>query len=143
MNKPVRDADAAQYVQGKIKQLGVTDVEMYWDQEVGMWCVCQVFKPSGSILLLRGTTYKEQAPQIMWWVKTNDGTYRTPSDQDVHDIIVTRKRAEQIWEKGGDWLADQFDEQDKKRDEAHKQKLHDRVREVAPRVRKAIKENNF
>lgn len=143
MNKPVRDGPAAQYVQDKLKSLGIHDVEMYWDQQIGMWAVCQVYRPSGKIMLLRGTQLPEQKPQIMWWVKDNEGRYRVPSDRDIHDVIVTVQRAQKIWEKGGDWLADKFDEQDKKRDDAHRQKLKDTVHDIAPAMKKAIQKGKF
>lgn len=132
-------------IQSKFKQLGIQDVEFFYDETIvphGMWAVCQVNRPSGIILDLRGDTGKVQ-PEIMWWCKTNDGHFRVPSEQDLHDIIVTVERSHKLWEKGGDWMADRLDEQDKARDEKHRQKLKDKVHKIAPAMKKAIRENNL
>lgn len=135
----------ARYVQSKIKQIGIQDIELYFDNTVvpdGMWAVCQVNKPSGNILLLRNTKITTQ-PQIMWWVKTQDGYARTPNDQDISDIVITVKRAHVSWNKGGDWLADRFDEQDAERDRKHRERFHDRIHDIAPALKKALKEKNL
>lgn len=138
----VRGGAAAQSVQNDLKKVGIKDVELFYDKELRMWAICQVHRPSGVLLTLR-EEHAEIRPEIMWWCKTNDGQYRDPSLQDVQDVIVTVQRAHVAWEKGGDWLADKFDEQDKKRDEAHRQKLKDKVHEIAPAMKKAIKEGKF
>lgn len=131
----------ARYVQEKIKQLGVQDIELYFDNTIlpdGMWSICQVNKPSGNILLLRDTTIQTE-PQILWWCKTQDGHSRVPNDQDVSDIIITVKRAHNLWDKGGDWMADEFEKQDAERDRKHQEKFKERIHEVAPKLKKAIR----
>lgn len=131
----------ARDIQNKIKQLGIHDVELYYDQTIqpyGMWAICQVNKPSGQILLLRDTKIDTQ-PQIMWWCKDNAGRFRVPNEQDLSDIMITVKRAHKIWEKGGDWLADRLEEQDKARDEAHRKKQRERIHAVAPALKRAIR----
>lgn len=135
----------ARYVQGKLKELGIKDIELYYDSTIepnGMWAICQVNRSSGSILLLRDTNIDTQ-PQIMWWCKTNDGHFRVPNDQDISDVVITVQRSHKLWEKGGDWMADRFDEQDKARDEKHRQKLKDKIHDIAPAMKKAIKEKNL
>lgn len=128
-------------IQNKLKKLGVHDIELYYDQTIqphGMWAVCQVNKPSGSILLLRDTTIDTQ-PQIMWWCKDNEGRFRLPNEQDLSDAVITVKRAHKIWDKGGDWLADRLDEQDKARDEAHHKKQRQMVEDIAKPLKAAIR----
>lgn len=140
-NSAVRGGAGARYVQSKIKQLGIKDIEMFYDQELRMWAVCQVNKPSGQILLLRDTQIDVQ-PQIMFWCKDSEGRYREPSDQDVHDIVIIVNRAKVIWdkeEKQPGWLADQLDAQDEAKDRKHHEKKTDLAKQTAKRLSDAAK----
>ncbi len=132
----------ARYVQNKIKELGIKDIELYFDNTIlpdGMWCVCQVNKPSGTILLFRDTKIDTQ-PQLMWWIKNSrTGRPRLPSDQDISDIVITVKRAHVIWDKGGDWLANELDKQSQAKDQKHQKNFRQKIKDIAPEMKKAIR----
>lgn len=134
-----RGAAGARYVQGKIKQAGIKDVELFYDEQLRMWAVCQVNKPTGQILVLR-EAHVDVQPQIMFWVKNAKGEYREPSDQDVRDIIIVTERAKVIWaeeEKHPGWLADQLDKQDAEKLESHNKNKQLMARDTAKRLVKA------
>lgn len=128
----------AQYVQNKIRQAGIQDVQLFWDDRAGIWAVCQVMK-RGGILLPDSYAQDGIKPHIMFYIKNKLGGYRTPNDQDVIDVIATVHQSERTFEKGGDWLADQLDEQSADKDRKHRAKLKEKVHEIAPALKKAIK----
>lgn len=137
---------AARYVQSKIKEIGIQDIELYFDNTIkpqGMWAICQLNKPTNTILLLRGSEATQTKPEIMWWCKTNDGHFRVPSDQDISDIIATVQRAHVAWDKGGDWLADRFDEQSREKDRKHREDQHKMIQSIAKPMKKAMKEGRL
>lgn len=136
----------AAYVQAKIEELGIQDVKLFYDAQIlprGMWVVCQVNKVSGRILLPDNYVQEDIKPYIMWYVKSTDGRFRFPSDRDISDIIATRQRAEKIWDKGGDFLADKLDEQSKEKDEKHNQAFKQKIKDISPAMKKAIKKENW
>lgn len=138
VTESIRGLKAAKRVQAAIKAHGVLDVELFYDHELKMWSVCQTTKKSDVFIL--ETARKHVQPIIMWWVKnTADGTYRDPSERDVSDVIAVVQRAQKTWEKGGEWLADQLDAQDKAKDDAHKAKRAQLIKDVAPSLKKYIK----
>lgn len=134
-----RGASGARYVQAKIKQAGIRDVEMFYDEQLRMWAVCQVVKPTGQILVLR-EAHADVQPTIMFWCKDGNGKYREPGDEDVHNIIVITERAKKVWaeeEKHPGWLADQLDKQDAEKQESHNAKKQLMARDTAKKLVKA------
>lgn len=132
----IRGLKEAQYVQGKIRELGIQDIQLFYDEELQMWAVCQV-KKHGGILLPKSYMENGIRPSIMWWVKNNDGTFRLPSDRDISDVAVTVTRA-QTWFKDGN-LADEFEKQDAAREQKHKEKFKEKIHKIAPEMKKAIR----
>lgn len=138
VTESIRGLRAARKVQAAIKAHGIQDVDLFYDHEIKMWAVCQVTKKSDVFVL--ETAKKHVQPIIMWWVKNvSDGTYREPSEVDISDVIAVVQRAQKTWEKGGEWLADQLDAQDKAKDDAHKAKQAQRIKDIAPHLKKYIK----
>lgn len=129
----------AKYVQSKIRQAGIEDVQLFWDNQAKIWVVCQVMK-HGGILLPERYAQDGIRPHIMFYVKDITGGFRIPGDQDIMDVIAIRQRAETTFSKGGDWLADQFDKQDAEKYQEGRQKLTKRIHGVAKPLKKAIKE---
>jgi hypothetical protein len=133
----------ANYVEAKIKQLGIQDVQLLFDTQIGMWSVCQVQRHVTSLMLPQHYQQENVRPYIMWWVKDNNGRPRLPNDNDVNDIIVTTHRAHKIWEKKTDYLADKLDEQSAEKDRKHRQKQHEMIKSIAPDMKKAIRNGNL
>lgn len=128
---------AAKTVQDRIRAMGIQDIELFFDHQIKMWAVCQVNKRS-TVFSMESAAAAE--PLILWWVKnTADATYREPSEQDVSDAVAIAQRAQKTWDKGGDWLADQLDAQDKKRDEAHKKKQQEMIKDITPQLKKFVR----
>lgn len=132
----------AQYVQNKVRNLGIKDIQLFWDEQIKIWAVCQV-QAYGGILLPDSYVKDGIRPHIMWYCKDNDGKARIPSDQDIQDIIITASRAQVAFEKGGDWLADQFDKQSAEKDRKHNEKFKERIHSIAPAMKKALKKGNL
>lgn len=132
--------EQAKYVQNKIRQAGIEDVQLFFDHGIGggMWVMCQVMK-RGGILLPKQYAQDGIKPHIMFYVKDNEGKFRLPSDQDIMDVIAIRQRAETTFAKGGDWLADQFDKQDAEKYQEGRQKLTERIKSVSKPLKAAVK----
>lgn len=136
----------AQYVQNKIRELGIQDVQLFFDEKVepnGMWVMCQVMNRTNRLIIPDNYAQDNIKPYIMWYIKTNDGHFRLPNENDISDVIATRTRAEKVWEKGGDWLADHLDDQSKEKDRKHHQKLKNTVHDIAPAMKQAIRKENL
>lgn len=132
----------ANYVEGKIRSLGIKDIQLFFDDQLKMWAVCQV-QQYGGILLPRKYAENGIRPNIMWWCKDNEGKFRLPNKNDVHDIVVVVRRAEITFAHGGEALADEFDKQSIEKDRKHQEKFHERIHAIAPAMKKAIKEKNL
>lgn len=125
----------ARKVESDISRLGIKDIRLLFDEQLKMWAVVHVQGQSG---LLLPETFQPHM-QLLWWVKDSRGQRRLPSNQDVSDIVITRQRAEIAWRKGGEWLADRLEEQDKERDQKHREKQHQMIKDIAPQMKKAIR----
>jgi hypothetical protein len=132
----------AQYVQGKIRQAGIQDVQLFFDPQIKMWAVCQVMK-HGGILLPEKYLQDGIKPHIMFYIKDNEGRARLPSEQDISDIVVIATRAQTSFKKGGDWLADRFDDQSAEKDRKHQEKFKQKIHTIAPAMKKALKSGNL
>lgn len=133
--------DEAKYVQGRIRELGIRDVQLFFDPQMEMWSVCQVTGKSSSLILPQKYT-KDIRPSIMFWIKDSMGRRRIPSDQDISDVIALRHRAEYVWDKekrSPGWLADQLEEADAEKDRKHREAFSDKIKAIAPDMKKAIK----
>lgn len=127
----------AKYVEAQLDRLGIRDIRLLWDNQAQLWAVCHVLGHAGILL---PDTYQDVKPQILFWVKDAMGRRRLPSDQDVSDVVALRQRAEVVWRKGEDWLADRLDEQSAEKDRKHRQKQHDMIHDIAKPMKKAIRE---
>lgn len=127
----------AKDIEARLHNLGIQDVQLFFDNQTRMWAVCQVHK-HGGILLPDNYQQDGIKPYILWWCKNDTGRYRTPNDQDFIDIVTVVKRAPNIWEKG-EKRADEFDAKDAEKDRKHQEKFHDRIHAIAPAMKKAIK----
>lgn len=132
----------ANFVEGKIKSLGVKDIQLFFDEEIRMWAVCQVMKRGG---LLLPRTYMEEGvkPSILWWCKSNDGSFRSPNEQDIHDIVAVVTRAQTTFTHGGDALADEFERQDAEKDRKHRANFKKKIHDIAPDMKKALRKGNL
>ncbi len=126
-------------INAKIKQLGIHDIELAYDNQLKMWAVVQVFKPSGKILLMNNPKYYETVPQLMWWCKKENGTARPPSEQDLHDIVVIVKRAQVWFDKGSDYMLDKIEAEEKATYDKNRQAQSERIRSYAPALKKHIR----
>lgn len=129
----------ANSIMADLRRLGIYDVELMFDKEVILWAVVQVFKPSGKILLLNESSTYESQPQIMWWVRNDDMTYRDPSSRDLSDIVTTVKRAQVWFDKGSDKMIDEIEAQEKKTYDDNRKKQTERIKSFAKPMKKAIK----
>lgn len=132
----------ANFVESKIKSLGIKDIQLFFDEQLKMWAVCQI-QHRGGILLPRQYAENGIKPHILWYCKTNEGTFRLPNENDIHDVLVTVKRAEITFAHGGNALADEFDKQSAEKDRKHNEKFKQRIHDIAPAMKKALKESNL
>lgn len=127
----------AKEVESQLDRLGIRDIRLLYDPQLSMWSVCQVFGKSGILLPQRYA--QGLRPHLLWWVKDGMGRRRLPSQQDVSDVIAIRQRADVVFQKGGDWLADRLDEQDAERDRKHREKQRDLIHQIAKPMKKAVR----
>lgn len=136
----------ADLIMSKLRSIGIHDVQLFYDKGIvpnGLWAVVQIQRKTTSLIMPASYHEHNVQPTIMWWCKTNEGHFRVPNDQDLHDIIVTVQRAQTSFLKGGDWLNDRFDEQSAEKDRRHRQKQRDMVHSIAKPLKKAIKEERW
>lgn len=130
----------ARAVQAEIKRLGVRDVELFFDGSIGIWAVCQVRQQNTGILTMDNLTGTKVEQMIMWYCTNNEGKFRPPNKDDVNNVIATVRRAQEVFKRGGDWLADKLDQQDeekrKKKEELHRERMQPHVK----RLKRAIRE---
>ena len=129
VNSSIPGLSVVKRLEKKIKDAGINDVEFFYDDQIKMWAVCQLTGRTVSTVILTNNPLPSR-PFLMWWVKHNDGTFRMPSEEDVHNVIVSVTKAREIWNKPKDWLADQLDEKDIKKRQTKK----DSFREQAGRL---------
>lgn len=144
VKEAVPGAGAAASIMSKLKSVGIHDVQLFYDDKIvpnGMWAVVQVQKRATTLIMPANYTPDVQ-PYILWWCKDEKAQFRIPNDKDLMDIITVVKRAPDIWAKG-EKRADQFDENDAKKDEKHKQKFKQKIHEIAPAMKKALKSGNL
>lgn len=131
----------AKAVLDTIHRAGIEDVKLFYDNTIlpfGMWCVVQVKRDTSRILMPDSYKQENLQPLIMWWCKDEHGRFRVPNQQDASDIIISVKRAQVAWKKGGDKLDDEFIKQDQAKEAAHRAKQRERIHAVAPDLQKAI-----
>src|SRR5947207_4861537 len=124
-------AKAAQSIMNKLRSIGIHDIQLFHDDRIvpyGMWAVVQVQKRVSSLIL--PSNYKEAQPYIMWWIKTNDGRFRVPNDQDLHDIVVIVARGRKQWENDptGEKMAKRLDKQSIEKDRKHQQAFRQKIK---------------
>lgn len=129
----------ARLVQEEIKRLGIKDVELFFDPELGVWGVCQVRQQDSNILVMNDLHKSKVEKYLMWWCTNNEGKYRHPSAKDVHDVVATVRRAQEWFKKGGDKLADELDAQDQLKREKKEQALKERLAPHVKELKKAIR----
>lgn len=133
----------ADKIMSSLSKAGIKDIQMFYDPNIkpfGMWAVVQVVGISSNIIMPE--RYNDQQPYLLWWCKDNDGRYRDPNDEDLDNIITVVKRAPEIWAMG-ESRADKFDAQDFDKDQKHRDKLKKKVHEIAPGMKKAIRERKL
>lgn len=133
----------AKDINDRLSALGIHDVQLMFDKQINMWAVIQINKKAPSQLLLP-KTYKETdlEPYILWWCKNNEGRFRLPDLDDLANIVKMIKQAPDIWAKG-EKRADKFDQQDADKDRKHQDKFKQKIHEIAPAMKKAIKKGNL
>lgn len=141
----IQGATAAQYINSKLASLGIHDIKLMHDDMVkpnGIWVVTQIEGRSGLILLPKSYNETKLKPYILWYCKGDDGRARDPNEEDLISIIKVKQRASDIWAQG-EKRADNFDNIDAKKDQKHNQKFKERIHEVAPALKKALKAGNL
>lgn len=137
----VPGAKEAKTIERQIHAVGIKDVQLFFDNQIKMWAVCQVEK-HGGILLPDNYNENGVKPYILWWCKNETGAFRVPNDTDFINVLKVVQQAPKIWAQG-EKRADKFDAQDAEKDHKHREKLHDRVHEIAPAMKKALKKGNL
>ena len=130
----------AKAVQNEIKRLGIPDVELFFDPEIMMWGVCQVRQQNSGIVTMDNLDGTKVDKYLMWWIKDNEGKYRVPSQEDVHNVVATVRRAERWFQKGGDKLADELEEKEHEKTARKKEVLKERLAPHLKSLKKAIRE---
>jgi hypothetical protein len=133
----VAGLDEARMVQSKINQLGIQDVQLFYDGQLKMWGVYQVKKTASSFIVPK--EYQTIKPMLMWWCKGPDSKYRAPNDNDINDVIATVHRAQHWFEKGPDALVKALDEQDAERTRKKELKLKERLQPHIKTLKRAIR----
>ena len=127
----------ARKVQAYINRLGIQDVQMFYDAQLKMWGVYQVKKKAATLIV--PDEYRTVEPMLMWWCKTDKGTYRAPNENDVNDVIATVHRAQYWFKKGPDELAKHLDAQDAEKRVKKELKLKERIQPHIKTLKKAIR----
>ena len=127
----------AKLVEDTIKRLGIQDVKLFWDRQLGMWGVYQVRRQASHFIL--PSEHETYEHLLLWWCKDKEGKYRPPNEEDIRNVVATVHRAQVAFQKGGDWLADQLDAQDKEREEKADANLHDKIHDISKDLKKAVK----
>lgn len=134
------DVKKAKAVQDEVKRLGIYDVELFFDPEIRMWAVCQVKRQNSGLVFMDSLEGTKVEKYLMWWIKNDKSEYRSPSKEDVSNIVATVRRAQEWFKKGGDKLADELDAEDVKKRERKEQKLKERLAPHLKTLKKAIRE---
>lgn len=135
-------ASAAAGIMSKLRSIGIGDVQLFYDADIkpnGMWAVVQVQNRTSSLILPSNYMENNVRPYILWWCKTNDGHFRLPNDQDLSDIVAVVQRAEVNWKNDGNDMADRLDQQAQKKDEDHQAKFKQKIKDIAPAMKRAVK----
>lgn len=147
VKESIPGAGAASSIVNKLKGLGIHDVQLFYDKGIlpnGMWAVVQIVGQSHHSNLIMPESYNSTPlkPYLLWWCKDERAQFRVPNDQDLINILTVVKRAQGIWDKG-EKRADDFDKKDADKDEKHKQKFKQKIHEIAPAMKKALKKGNL
>jgi DNA polymerase III alpha subunit len=142
VKQAVPGAAEAQAIMSKLRSVGIHDVQLFHDDRIvphGMWAVVQVQKHVSSLIL--PSSYKEAQPYILWWIKTNDGHFRVPNDQDLHDIVVIVQNGRKQWEDDptGEKMARRLDEQSAEKDRKHREAFKQKIKDIAPDMKRAVR----
>lgn len=124
-------------VRDTIRRLGIQDVTLLYDSQIGMWAVCQVRQKDTTFIM--PNQLSSMGANIMWWCKDKDSKPRIPSERDVNDIIATVHRAQRWFEKP-DALADALDNQDEINRIKTDLQIKERVKPHLKTLKKAIRE---
>lgn len=145
VKEQIPGAGAARAIIAKLENLDIYDVKLLYDKNIiphGMWAVVQVQKRASIFVMPENYASTDLEPYILWWCKDDQSKFREPNDQDLMDIITIVKRAPDIWAQG-EKRADKFDELDVDKDRKHKEKFKQKIHEIAPAMKKAIKSGNI
>lgn len=135
----------ASLINAQLERIGIHDVRLFFDKDIlprGMWAVVQIAKKTTNLLLPESYDQTDLQPYILWWVKDDTGHYRNPDDTDLMKIVTVVKRAPTIWNKG-EKRADKFDALDAEKDRKHREKFKQKIHDIAPAMKKAIREGNM
>lgn len=130
----------AREVQSTIKRLGIQDVELFFDAEIGVWCVVQVRKENTGIVTMDNLSGAKADPWLLWYCTNNDGKYRPPNEKDINDVVATVRRAEKWFTQGGDALVDKLEDQEQDKRMKKEQKLRERLAPHVKDLKRAIRE---
>lgn len=125
-------------INSDLLRLGIKDVELMYDKDIKMWAAVQTFKPSGSIVLMNTAEHYATEPNVMFWIKTNEGAYRTPSNQDLSDIMAIVQRAQVWFKEGSDKMVDKIEAKEKADYDQKRREQSERIRYYAKPLKKAI-----
>lgn len=143
-NTGIPGAQAASAIRNKLRSIGIKDVQLFYDKNIkpkGMWAVVQIERPVSTLIMPASYT-PEIKPYILWWCKNEKAQYRDPSERDLRDIITVVTRAPKIWAEG-EKRADKFEAQDAEKDRKHQEKFKQKIHEIAPAMKKALKKGNL
>lgn len=122
----------------KLQSIGIKDIQLFFDDQIKMWAVVQVNYTTNNFILPKSYGETKQQPYLLWWCKNDQAKFREPNDQDLVDIITIVKRAPTIWEQG-EKRADHFDELDAEKDHKHRTAFKEKIKDVAPAMKRAVR----
>jgi len=130
----------ARSVQAEIKRLGIQDVELFWDGEIGVWCVVQVRRTNTGIVTMDDLSGSKAEPYLLFYCKNEIGGYRPPNSSDVQSVVAIVRESHHWWQKGGDAFADEAEARDAKRRHEKEAKQQERVKPHLKALKRAIRE---
>lgn len=129
----------AKHIQAMIDRLGVPDIMLLFDRQIGLWSVCQVVRKEKNLLTFDSPNIYEIQPNLMFWIKNSEGKYRVPSEQDVSDVITIVQRAQITFDKGNDWLIDNIERREQEIHDENRKKQSEKIRSMAKPLKRHMK----
>lgn len=118
----------------------IPDIKLFWNHRLERWVVAQVkANPGGLLLPGAGDMPSTTRPWTLYKIENEDGTYRVPSAWDVSRAIQIGRDGREAIEKGGDWLIDKIETEERRKKEEADERLRKHVAAIAPDIKRAFR----